>query len=180
MRELFREIRLDSPSPGFTGKVMDLLEAETSGVVVSGREPLLGKRFWMLVLLFLIPLALLPAFGNTKESFLMMLADRYLSGWSLSPPRLALYRLAPPLPPGSRRSMVSDRCTCRLLAPDHGLGHDGHHRPAAGRKGLLKEKEIRNTLKALSEREHQKHSSWDRYWVTYSLTPSSSPVKGRE
>lgn len=84
LRELFREIRLDSPSPGFTGKVMDLLEAETSGVVVSGREPLLGKRFWMLVLLFLIPLALLPAFGNTKESFLMMLADRYLSGWSLS------------------------------------------------------------------------------------------------
>jgi|LSQX01.1.fsa_nt_gb hypothetical protein len=92
LRELFREISLNSPSPGFTGKVMDILEAETTGAAVPAREPLLGKRFWMLALLFLVPLALLPAFGSTKESFLMMLADRYLSGWHL--PSLPDWHLA--------------------------------------------------------------------------------------
>jgi hypothetical protein len=53
LRKMIQGIRLESPGPDFTSKVMETLLAETRVKPGFVTEPLLGKRFWILVTLFI-------------------------------------------------------------------------------------------------------------------------------
>lgn len=53
LQRMIKGIRLESPGPGFSSKVMDIILAETREKPVFISEPILGKKFWILVTLFI-------------------------------------------------------------------------------------------------------------------------------
>ena len=65
LKKMIREIRLESPGPDFSTKVMQAVLAEARGKPVYTTEPLLGRKFWMLVALFVaLAIAFMLFFGN--------------------------------------------------------------------------------------------------------------------
>jgi hypothetical protein len=53
LKRMIKGIRLESPGPDFTTRVMDAIFTETQKKPGFVTEPLLGKRFWILVTLFI-------------------------------------------------------------------------------------------------------------------------------
>lgn len=53
LQRMIQGVRLESPGPDFTSKVMETLLAGTQEKTGFVTEPLLGKRFWILVTLFI-------------------------------------------------------------------------------------------------------------------------------
>jgi hypothetical protein len=53
LKKMIKEIRLESPGPDFSLKVMKSILAETQKKPVLAAEPFLGKKFWILVTLFI-------------------------------------------------------------------------------------------------------------------------------
>jgi hypothetical protein len=53
LKKMIKEIRLESPGPDFSFKVMESILAETQKKPGLGTEPFLGKKFWILVTLFI-------------------------------------------------------------------------------------------------------------------------------
>ncbi len=54
LREMIREIKLESPGKDFTLNVLDRIHKEVPFTFQIKKEPLLGKGFWIIVLLFIV------------------------------------------------------------------------------------------------------------------------------
>ena len=66
LKEMMKGIRLESPGPDFTSRVMEAILTETQKKPAFVTEPLLGKKFWILVTAF-VGLALVMMLFNTPE-----------------------------------------------------------------------------------------------------------------
>jgi len=53
LKKMIKGIRLESPGPDFSSKVMEAILAETQKKPGFTSEPFLGKKFWILVTLFI-------------------------------------------------------------------------------------------------------------------------------
>jgi hypothetical protein len=53
LKKMIKGIRLESPGPDFSSKVMESVLAEKEKKPGLGTEPFLGKKFWILVTLFI-------------------------------------------------------------------------------------------------------------------------------
>jgi hypothetical protein len=53
LKKMIKGIRLESPGPDFSSKVMEAILAETQKKPGFVTEPFLGKKFWILVILFI-------------------------------------------------------------------------------------------------------------------------------
>jgi uncharacterized membrane protein YqhA len=74
---MIKGIRLESPGPDFTTRVMEAISVETQKQPGFVTEPLLGKRFWILVTLFIglavafvLFLGVQPENGSFQQLFL--------------------------------------------------------------------------------------------------------------
>lgn len=54
LRELIRKVKIESPDPGFTARVMDIILAGEHKKQMIQAQPVLGKSFWVLITLFVI------------------------------------------------------------------------------------------------------------------------------
>ncbi|HOF54449.1 MAG TPA: hypothetical protein PLD74_01575 [Prolixibacteraceae bacterium] len=66
LRKMIREIGIESPGPAFSHQVMEALLAEEKREKPAFvTEPILGKNFWILTLLFILLLMIFLIFGRT-------------------------------------------------------------------------------------------------------------------
>jgi hypothetical protein len=85
LRKMIKGVRLESPGPDFTSRVMDTLLAETGKKPGIKTEPLLGKRFWILVTLFVGLAGLFVLFqGNDAGTgiFQPVLSKMFTLNWA--------------------------------------------------------------------------------------------------
>jgi hypothetical protein len=68
LRRLMKEIRLEKPGTGFSASVMDAVLAEAARKTAYRTEPILGKKFWVFVGLFVVLAIVLILFGNGETS----------------------------------------------------------------------------------------------------------------
>jgi hypothetical protein len=54
LKKMIKGIRLESPGPDFSSKVMEAILVETQKKPGFVTEPFLGKKFWILVTLFIV------------------------------------------------------------------------------------------------------------------------------
>lgn len=66
LKQLMKEIRLESPGPEFASKVMGAILAEPEKKPAFVTEPFLGKKFWILLSSFVAPLILLLVFSTPE------------------------------------------------------------------------------------------------------------------
>jgi len=66
LKKMIKGIRLESPGPDFSSKVMEAILAETQKKPGFGTEPFLGKKFWILVTLFIGLAAVFMLFYRTE------------------------------------------------------------------------------------------------------------------
>ena len=72
LKQLLKEIRLESPGPEFASKVMGAILAEPEKKPAFVTEPFLGKKFWILLSAFVVPLILLLVFSAPETGTGMM------------------------------------------------------------------------------------------------------------
>jgi hypothetical protein len=66
LRKLIKKVKIESPDPDFSSRVMDVILARAEGKKVFSSEPVLGRSFWILVTLFvLLTVAFILLSGNT-------------------------------------------------------------------------------------------------------------------
>ena len=63
-----KEFKLEKPSAGFSSIVMDTVLAEAAKKTVYRTEPILGKKFWVFVGMFVVLGIVLMLFGNGETS----------------------------------------------------------------------------------------------------------------
>jgi len=78
IREIMKGIRLESPGPEFTSMVMGAILKETEKRPAFVTEPLLGKKFWILLAAFALLALVLVLTGSPQEGTGFF--QKYLSG----------------------------------------------------------------------------------------------------
>lgn len=68
LRRLMKEVKLEKPRTGFSASVMDAVLAEAAKKTAYRTEPILGKKFWVFVGLFVALAAVLMLFGKGETS----------------------------------------------------------------------------------------------------------------
>lgn len=68
LRSLMKEFKLEKPSAGFSTSVMDAVLAEAAKKTAYRTEPILGKKFWVFVGMFVVLGIVLILFGNGETS----------------------------------------------------------------------------------------------------------------
>lgn len=64
LKALLQSMELDKPAPDFSTRVMDKIFAENSAFEKIKNERILGKRFWLIPILFIVILALAIILGS--------------------------------------------------------------------------------------------------------------------
>ena len=68
LRRLMKEVKLEKPGAEFSASVMDAVLAEAAKKTAYRTEPILGKKFWIFVGLFVALAAFLMLFSNGESS----------------------------------------------------------------------------------------------------------------
>jgi hypothetical protein len=68
LRRLIKEIKLEKPGAGFSTSVMDAVLAEAARKTAYRTEPILGKKFWVFVGMFVVLAIVLILFGKGESS----------------------------------------------------------------------------------------------------------------
>jgi hypothetical protein len=85
LKKIIKGIRLESPGSDFSSKVMEAILAETQKKPGFGTEPFLGKRFWILVTLFIGLAAIFMLFYKSEPgngSFQQLFSTLPSPDWS--------------------------------------------------------------------------------------------------
>lgn len=67
LKQMMKGVRLESPGPDFASKVMGTILAETEKKPAFVTEPILGKRFWILLSAFVLLAVALLVFRTPEE-----------------------------------------------------------------------------------------------------------------
>jgi hypothetical protein len=80
LKKWMKDIRLESPGPEFSSKVMEAILTETEKKLSFVAEPVLGKKFWILVILFVALIVFFILFPGEKTASHTGLIQQLFSG----------------------------------------------------------------------------------------------------
>jgi hypothetical protein len=80
LKKWMKQIRLETPDPAFSSKVMKVILAEKQKESAYLSEPLLGKKFWMLVILFIALILVFMLIPGEKSVPQTAILEEFFSG----------------------------------------------------------------------------------------------------
>ena len=81
LKEMMKNVRLESPGPDFSSKVMEAILAGTEKKNTLRTEPILGKKFWIFVSLFILLAVVMSAFFGNEPSPWSKPFQQFISGF---------------------------------------------------------------------------------------------------